>query len=538
MNTKMYKNYFSRLFIIAVAVIFLMIHATAQAADIPTLQITAFGLNQVQIYVTGADPNASAILYYSTGTYSSSVNLGITNSAGGLSVVEDSDLYDLSSGGQFYISVDGAVSPVIYYPSSAAPGTFSLNATSTTLSVGESVRLTSSVDGSAVSSNTNPSVADAASGPGVVVVNGDNPGTTIMTLCVSNTNCTTLNVIVQGTSANQTVVASPTAPVVSTQCVNLLANLYEGLTDSKTNGRVTILQDFLAREGYLSATPNGHFGPATFTAVEKFQMASGIAAVGEAGPTTRAAIERLTCNVSTATSAASASTLAPVTSAIPTATVTTSSGTTVISTTPTISSTTTITAISTGATLGEGQTLTLQWNGQAGVNYTISLEDQYGAGQGFIASNLNTNQYVWTVGSVYTNGVGYQTVSPGTYRIHVENAATGVSASDQISGLFTLAPAQLDITYAIPSSIPADGKTSAVLYGTGFNVNTQVVLNAPTISENISPAYVSPDGTVLVCTIPPTVPAGEYTIGAINTFSNSTSTVSVRSNTMTVGVTQ
>lgn len=59
---------------------------------------------------------------------------------------------------------------------------------------------------------------------------------------------------------------------------------------------VTVLQNFLNRAGLLSATPNGHFGPATAAAVRAFQYQNGISATGTVGPMTRNAINERMCD--------------------------------------------------------------------------------------------------------------------------------------------------------------------------------------------------------------------------------------------------
>jgi hypothetical protein len=52
------------------------------------------------------------------------------------------------------------------------------------------------------------------------------------------------------------------------------------------------LQKRLKAEGYLSATPNGNYGPATKAAVQAFQRANGLSPLGTVGPGTRAALNR------------------------------------------------------------------------------------------------------------------------------------------------------------------------------------------------------------------------------------------------------
>jgi len=53
------------------------------------------------------------------------------------------------------------------------------------------------------------------------------------------------------------------------------------------------LQIILAQGGFLSATPNGRFGPLTAAAVKKFQAAHGLSQLGVVGPTTRAALNAI-----------------------------------------------------------------------------------------------------------------------------------------------------------------------------------------------------------------------------------------------------
>lgn len=63
------------------------------------------------------------------------------------------------------------------------------------------------------------------------------------------------------------------------------------------SGDVTVLQSFLAVQGYFPYSPIGVFGPLTFRAVQNFQAAHGVPATGYVGPLTRAVINSLqTCN--------------------------------------------------------------------------------------------------------------------------------------------------------------------------------------------------------------------------------------------------
>lgn len=59
----------------------------------------------------------------------------------------------------------------------------------------------------------------------------------------------------------------------------------------KNDAQVMFLQTFLAQKGFLTATPDGNFGPLTEAAVKKFQTANGISPLGMVGPQTRALIK-------------------------------------------------------------------------------------------------------------------------------------------------------------------------------------------------------------------------------------------------------
>lgn len=69
-------------------------------------------------------------------------------------------------------------------------------------------------------------------------------------------------------------------------CITFSNNLHRGMSGSE----VTVLQTFLATQGYFAMTPTGYFGPITFSAVQKFQSAKDISATGYVGVLTRTAI--------------------------------------------------------------------------------------------------------------------------------------------------------------------------------------------------------------------------------------------------------
>lgn len=78
--------------------------------------------------------------------------------------------------------------------------------------------------------------------------------------------------------------------VNSASCVALARTLYRGVSDTTAGGEVLKLQQFLGIEG-----ANGYFGAMTEAAVQKWQVARGLASPGASGygvvgPKTRAAM--------------------------------------------------------------------------------------------------------------------------------------------------------------------------------------------------------------------------------------------------------
>ena len=77
--------------------------------------------------------------------------------------------------------------------------------------------------------------------------------------------------------------------VINTNCPILNYNLYVGVR----SGDVTVLQAFLATQGYFPYSPIGIYGPLTFRAVQNFQAAHGISPTGYVGPITRGVINSM-----------------------------------------------------------------------------------------------------------------------------------------------------------------------------------------------------------------------------------------------------
>jgi len=295
-------------------------------------------------------------------------------------------------------------------------------------------------------------------------------------------------------------------------CLQLNSDLSYGMSDKGSSDSIYLLQQYLQGLGYLTATPNGHFGPATLSAVKTYQANNNISNTGYVGLLTRTSISQKTCSASSSTPV-NASTV-PQTISIPVP----SPVTEVVNTN--------ITSPVTGQVFSIGSSTVIRWNNTPSSIYDIDLEQPGGAGAGFIAvsqsANTNSNQYVWNVGKILNSqSNSYQTLSPGTYRIRVKSSMGGASTNDQTSGWFTVVAQQFTINSVVPSSAYADNATSFVLFGTGFTNSTSVYFDSNYSSLKANNQYVSSDGTVLVFTIPTDVPSGSHTLYINNNGYNS-----------------
>ena len=82
-----------------------------------------------------------------------------------------------------------------------------------------------------------------------------------------------------------------TAPI--SRCnISITSQLQAG----SENEDVYTLQGLLSRAGYLTANPNGYFGPATKSAVKRFQRDNGISATGYVGDATINAVNERLCD--------------------------------------------------------------------------------------------------------------------------------------------------------------------------------------------------------------------------------------------------
>ena len=118
------------------------------------------------------------------------------------------------------------------------------------------------------------------------------PGGTIPAAATATTTSgTTLAALQAKLAALQGSLASAQSIGTSSAAPAALFTTY--LKPGSSGEEVLRLQKVLAQLGYLSATPNGTYGPATTAAVQAFQKAKGLDPLGVVGPGTRAALNAL-----------------------------------------------------------------------------------------------------------------------------------------------------------------------------------------------------------------------------------------------------
>jgi len=213
--------------------------------------------------------------------FQASLNGNIINVSG---VASGSSSFDIcSSGGggcvTLYVIVNGTVSPTTNQP------TFSQNNIS--LNIGQGTTVYISGNGNYyVGNNSNPSLVSVSINSSTAIVSALASGSSNITICQNGGGCAVLIVNV-ASSASTTQTATP---VTTTQPAYVFLR-YLGYGDKGDD--VLQLQNFLLKQGFLTATPNGRFGPSTKLAVQKFQKAHSIRQTGNMGPSTKDALNQI-----------------------------------------------------------------------------------------------------------------------------------------------------------------------------------------------------------------------------------------------------
>ncbi len=320
-----------------------------------------------------------------------------------------------------------------------------------------------------------------------------------------------------------TVISSPFTTTISTNtqilqnnnnlvCTNLSYDLFQGLSDKVGDESVTKLQNYLYKSGYLKASSNGYFGPATLTAVKNYQVANNISNTGRVGPATRKSIRDRSCNISNTASVINS----------------------VISSTPTPkaervnSDNQTVNYPQASSTLVTDIKTSIRWVSTSGAVYGLILEDKDGVGVGHISQAVIGDAFDWTVGKVYSSRANDDIyIEPGIYRIRISGNRGTTPLGEQYSGLFTITGKKLEIESINPNFIYAKKDSYIAMIGTGYDSTTQINFDINNSSRKIKPNYISEDGKVLVFRIPSYAPQGQYSLNVFNTYaSGATSTPS------------
>ena len=181
------------------------------AASTPTLNLVN-NTSTVGVNVTGADPYATVNFYYpnpnsnnnSVNVSYISIGIGQTDSNGSFNVSVAPNSYGLYGGMQVYVSVDGASSSHISWPTSSVSsnqsGSLQLSQQNVTLTVGGTATVIgmNTSNNLTVQSNSNNSVVAAftQSSNNAVIINAQSVGSSIVSICAGTTGCGTVNVSV------------------------------------------------------------------------------------------------------------------------------------------------------------------------------------------------------------------------------------------------------------------------------------------------------------------------------------------------------
>jgi hypothetical protein len=221
--------------------------------------------------------------------------------------------------------------------SSSTNGSIYFSSTNPTLTVGQVIDVTvSGGSGYYVTGNSNPSVASQSLNGSTLAISAITNGSTAVTVCSNGGSCSTLYITVTGSTASTVTSSSNDSSLISaiqsmqTQLAQIVSQIQTmattltqlaasaGVTTDTTtsgattvstgtttgslydftqflgvgseNADVTALQQYLTQKGFFSGSITGYFGTETQAAVESYQSAHGISAVGYVGPSTRAAL--------------------------------------------------------------------------------------------------------------------------------------------------------------------------------------------------------------------------------------------------------
>ena len=279
----------------------------------------------------------------------------------------------------------------------------------------------------------------------------------------------------------------------SSTSIVLTFTLRRGSTDAATNGEVTKLQQFLARDKtiYPEALVTGYFGTKTEAAVKRFQTQNGIASIGIVGPQTREAIKRVSAppavtSVTVTTTPAPASTSTAVTTTTP------------VAPAPSVSDLGGIAVSPSSGRVGDAITIT-------GSNFdSASNTVHFGDAKLTGIKSIGGNQIItFTLPGVTES----KSIFPGTHTVYVSNSK-GQTATTTFSVISSTVYPSI---FSVSPNFGGVG-TLVTLTGTGFTLSDNEVHFGPGGMKGVTTLR-KVNGTLLTFNVPESVNGCDFTTG-------------------------
>ncbi len=254
----------------------ILFFANNALAMTPTFSVTTNSNDNssVTLNVNG-DANSSVILYYySANTSGPQVHyIGNTNSNGYFSTSIALSDYNITQNSLVNISVNGQQSSSFIWPYSStitSSGNLTLSQTSLATRIGQSNTITTSNIGAYpiyLSSNTNPQIANFSISGNQITINSLTSGQTTATFCLitttsSNSNCASLYVVVQNSSAQSLSFSQNNTSIISGQNVQITITGGNGFYQVQNNSNSNIIGTSL-NGPTLTLYANGATGSST-----------------------------------------------------------------------------------------------------------------------------------------------------------------------------------------------------------------------------------------------------------------------------------
>ena len=246
----------------SIAAFFVFFFGTAAYASNPVLSLVpSTDGNNVALSITGGDPNASVIFYYTkAGSGSQFTTLGTTDSNGSFQATISSSSYGIVSGALVHIStggVNGSSSAIISWPNITSTSAITLSQSALLVYAGQSTSVTATTNTAGsfyVSNNSNPAIATINISGNQINVIGNTYGSTIVSICSVNNSaiCSNLYITVQNSNGqplsfnqnNVTLSSGQTIPITITGgngSYAVVSNSNSTYVQSSLNGSVVTL---------------------------------------------------------------------------------------------------------------------------------------------------------------------------------------------------------------------------------------------------------------------------------------------------------